>query len=178
MIVTRHEVGLGIDLDHRALLRRNKHTDESLGGNATGLLGGLRQPLLAQPVLRRLHVSISLRERGLAVHHARAGGLAQVLDHRRGDICHVRYSLKFVMPGFVLGIPLRRTPSCVSYRNSRRSGRLRARLGRAMPGRDGENSYSATSSFALAIQPATRVGSPTSSPIFSASAALSSASCE
>ena len=44
-------------------------------------------------------------------------------------------------------------------------------------GRDA-NSYSATNSFALAIQLATRVGRPTSSPIFSASASPSSASCE
>jgi hypothetical protein len=90
VIVARDEVGLGIDLDHRALVARDDMPIRPFGGDAAGLLGGLRQALLAQPVDRGLHVAVGLAERGLAIHHARAGLLAQVLHHRGGDICHCR----------------------------------------------------------------------------------------
>ena len=55
--------------------------DEALGGDAAGLLGGLGEALLAQPVDRGLDVAVGLVERALAVHHARAGLLAQLLHH-------------------------------------------------------------------------------------------------
>jgi hypothetical protein len=70
------------------LLPDGQRADQALGRDAAGLLGGLRQALLAQPVDRRLHVAVVLGQRLLAVHHADAGGLAQVLDHRRCDCCH------------------------------------------------------------------------------------------
>ena len=64
------------------------HADQAFGRDAAGFLGGLRQALLAQPILRRLHVAVGLGERALAIHHAGAGQLAQFLDHLGGDICH------------------------------------------------------------------------------------------
>ena len=88
LLVARDEVGLGIDLDHDALGARGQRADQTFRRDAAGLLGGLRQALLAQPVDRRLHVAVVLGERLLAVHHADAGRLAQVLDHRRCDRCH------------------------------------------------------------------------------------------
>src|SRR5205807_490830 len=63
------------------------------GRDPPGFLRGLRETLLAQPVDRGFHVAARLTERGLAVHHARAGLLAQILHHRGGDICHLRNSL-------------------------------------------------------------------------------------
>jgi hypothetical protein len=39
-IVARHEIGLGIDLDQNALRSLHRETDEALGGDAAGLLGG------------------------------------------------------------------------------------------------------------------------------------------
>ena len=80
-IVAGDEVGLGIDLDHRRLGAAHDDADQTFRGDAAGLLGGLRQALLAQPILRRFHVALGLGQRGLAVHHARASRLAQVLDH-------------------------------------------------------------------------------------------------
>ena len=53
-IVAGDEVGFRIDLDHDALGALHLHADQAFGGDAAGLLGGLRQTLLAQPVLRRL----------------------------------------------------------------------------------------------------------------------------
>ena len=88
LFVARNEVGLGIDLDDDALVARCQRADQALRCDAAGLFGGLRQTLLAQPVDRRLHVAVVLGERLLAVHHADAGRLAQVLDHRRRDCCH------------------------------------------------------------------------------------------
>ena len=88
MLVARNEVGLGIDLDHGAFILPHHMADQAFGGDAPGFLGGFRQPLLAQPIDRGLHVAAGLGERGLAVHHARAGRLAQVFHHFGGDICH------------------------------------------------------------------------------------------
>ena len=73
------------------LVPRDLHADQAFGRDAAGLLGGFRQALLAQPVLRRLHLAIALGERGLAIHHAGAGRLAQFLDHLGRDIRHRRH---------------------------------------------------------------------------------------
>ena len=125
--------------------------DQPFGGDAAGFLRGLGQTLLAQPILRRRHVAVGLGERGLAIHHAGAGRLAQFLDHLCADICH-------------------RTLSLI------RSGRS-ARPARTCNGETPAD-YSAVSSLALAIQPATRPGRPTSSPTLCAAFSLSSAICE
>src|SRR6185436_1987915 len=66
---------------------------QALGGLAAGLLGRLGQALLAQVVDRLLCVGVALLQRLLAVRHARAGALAQVLDHRGGDFSHDRAPL-------------------------------------------------------------------------------------
>jgi hypothetical protein len=50
-----------------------------------GLLGGLGKTFLAQPIDRGLDVTRGFAERRLAVHHACAGHVAQVLDHLCGD---------------------------------------------------------------------------------------------
>jgi hypothetical protein len=88
LTIARDEIGLGVDLDHDALGALGERADQTLGRDAARLLGGLGQTLLAQPILRRFHVAVVLGQRGLAVHHACAGRLAQVLDHRSCDRCH------------------------------------------------------------------------------------------
>ena len=149
-IVARDEVGLGIDLDHDALGALDRDADQAFGGDAAGLLGGLGQALLAQPIDRGLHVAGGLAERRLAIHHARAGHLAQVLDHLCSDLSH-----------------------CSNPLLSRRAGaeQIRAAAGSAV-------NYSAVSSLALATQPWTRPGKPDLFADLVAASALSSAICE
>ena len=82
-LVARDEVGLGVDLDHRGAVGRRGDADQALGRDAAGLLGGRREALLAQPVDRGLHVAAGFDQRLLAVHHAGAGPLAQILHQAR-----------------------------------------------------------------------------------------------
>ena len=83
ILVAGDEIGLGIDFDDNAGALADQSRDQTLGGDAPGLLGGLGQALLAQPVDRRFDVAVILGQRGLAVHHAGAGALAQFL-HQSG----------------------------------------------------------------------------------------------
>ena len=52
LLVARNEIGLRIDFDHDALGARGHRADQAFRRDAAGLLGGLRQALLAQPILR------------------------------------------------------------------------------------------------------------------------------
>ena len=88
VVVAGDEVGLGIDLDHDADIVLDRDADETLGRHAPALLGGLGQAFLAQPVDRRLDVAVGLVQRVLAIHHARAGLFAQILDQSRGNRRH------------------------------------------------------------------------------------------
>src|SRR6185312_1666823 len=169
-VVARDEVGLGIDLDHDALRARDLDADQALGSDAPGLLGGLGQALLAQPVLRRGQVALGLGQRRLAIHHAGAGRLAQLLDHLGGDICHLTIPRMESWP----------RPSVPASRAARIGGALRdsARPAKTRAPRRRGYSTSAVSSLALAIQPAMRPGRPTSSPTLCAAFSLSPAICE
>ena len=88
LVVAGDEVGLGVHLEDRRRVARRFDRDETLGGNAAGLLGGLREALLAQPVDGGLDVAVDLVEGVLAIHHARAGRFAQLLHHRSGNVRH------------------------------------------------------------------------------------------
>src|SRR5208337_2678018 len=88
VVVAGDEIGLGIDLDDDADIILDSDPDEALGGNPPALLGRLGEALLAQPVDGRLDVAVRLAQRVLAIHHARAGLLAQILDQPRGDRSH------------------------------------------------------------------------------------------
>ena len=63
--------------------------DQAFGSDAAGLLGGRGEALLAQPVDGLLDIAGDFGQRALAIHHAGAGLLAQVLDQGGGDLCHV-----------------------------------------------------------------------------------------
>ena len=86
--VAGDEVGLGVDLDDDAGLVAGQRGDEALGGDAVGLLGGLGEALLAQPVDRGLELAFGRGQRRLAVHHAGAGALTQFLDEGGGNRGH------------------------------------------------------------------------------------------
>src|SRR6266545_56124 len=72
--------------------------DLPLGRRMLGALRGARHALLAQDTDRRLHVSVRLLECALAVHHRRAGLVAELLDERRGDLSHPRAPLQRPAP--------------------------------------------------------------------------------
>ena len=93
-VVARNEVGLGIHFDDGGVMARRFDGDEALGGNAAGLLGGLGQALLAQPVDGGFDVAIRLVQRALAVHHARAGLFAELFHQCGGDVGHGESSLR------------------------------------------------------------------------------------
>src|SRR5262249_61782572 len=89
-LVAGPEVGLAVDLDAHAdpAAAVDVRHDGALGRLAAGLLGRLREALGAQVVDRLVHVAADLGQRLLAVRHAGAGALAQVLDHRCTDVRH------------------------------------------------------------------------------------------
>ena len=61
-VVAGDEIGLGIDLDHDALVGGHGNADQAFGGDAPGLLRGLGQAFLAQPVDRGFELPpLSLR---------------------------------------------------------------------------------------------------------------------
>src|SRR5262249_60579284 len=73
--------------DWDALEAAARMADQASRAIAPGLLGGLGEPFLAQPVNRRFHVAVGLTKRRFAIHHARAGLVAELLDHLSGYIC-------------------------------------------------------------------------------------------
>ena len=83
LLIAGDEVGFGIHFHQRAGALPHGDADQAFGGGAAGLLGGLGNALLAQPVDGGFHVAARFVQRGLAVHHACAGLVAQVLHHAR-----------------------------------------------------------------------------------------------
>ena len=87
--VARNEVGLAVDFDDRADLRGGGDADQPLGRHSARLYRGLGETFRAEPVNRGFHVATGFGQRGLAVHHARAGLVAEVLDHFGRDRSHL-----------------------------------------------------------------------------------------
>ena len=76
----RDEIGLRVDLDDRARLPYDLEGHRAFLGRARGLLGRVGHSLFAQERQGFVEVALRLIQGALAVHHARAGLLAQVLD--------------------------------------------------------------------------------------------------
>ena len=83
VVITGHEVGLGIDFHHdRALaVIGGGHNNRAFGGGAAGFLGGFRLAGFAQIVDRALNVTLSGDQGLLALHHAETGALAELFNH-------------------------------------------------------------------------------------------------
>src|SRR5260370_41495558 len=62
------------------------HGDSSLGRDSRRLLARLGKSGLAHEFRRGVQVALGLDQRLLALHHARAGALAELLDFICGDI--------------------------------------------------------------------------------------------
>src|SRR5207237_5561082 len=61
--------------------------NQSLVRRTSRFLRRAREPLLAKNRGRLVEIAVRLRERRLAVHHARAGLIAELLHHVRRDRC-------------------------------------------------------------------------------------------
>src|SRR4051794_9697900 len=90
VVVARHEVRLAVDLDEHADLAGRVHValDHALGRRSGAALRRLRLALHAEDVDGLLDVAAGLDERLLAVHHPRAGLIAQRLHVLRRYVCH------------------------------------------------------------------------------------------
>src|SRR5438093_613302 len=83
LIGVRHEVRLAIHLDQNAdgVVEMDVRVDQALVGAATRALGLTRQAFLTKDLHRALRITIGLDQRALAIHHARAGRVAERLHH-------------------------------------------------------------------------------------------------
>src|SRR5215472_2900335 len=88
LVVARYEVGLGVDFDDGPDGATCRDPNQTLCGDSPSLAGGRRQTLHPQPVDGPFDIAPGFAERSLAIHHARAGLLAQLLDQRRGYFRH------------------------------------------------------------------------------------------
>src|SRR5438132_2177486 len=90
LLVPGSEVRLAIDLHQHADLAAevDVRAHRAFGGAAAGLLPCGGQALLPQPGDRLLDVAARLQQGLLAIHHSRAGLLAQLLHHRRSHFRH------------------------------------------------------------------------------------------
>src|SRR3954452_12538463 len=87
VLVGGHEVGVAVDLDERAELAVGVDVglDRALGRLAAGELADLVAHLDPDDLDGLVHVAAGLGQRGLAVHHPRAGLVAEGLDVGCGD---------------------------------------------------------------------------------------------
>ncbi len=81
-VVLGDEVALGVDLDNgaHAALGADPGVSHALGGYTAGLLLRGGEALLTEPLDGLVHVAVGGGKGLLAVHHADAGGLAEVLN--------------------------------------------------------------------------------------------------
>ena len=87
----RNEVRLAVNLDHRANLRviADISSDRAFRRDTSCFLLSLRDALLAKIINRLLLVSVRLRQRLLAIHHAGARHLTELFYHCRCNLCHI-----------------------------------------------------------------------------------------
>ena len=116
------EVGVAVQLDDHADVAVDDRLDRALGGLAVGELPRLAEALLAEPVHRALEIAFALLERLLAVHHPRAGCLAQGRDVFRRNLSH-RSAAPLSNP------PLRSRLGALRCGSPSRGGRSRRALG-------------------------------------------------
>src|SRR5918992_1346500 len=95
VVVAGHEVGVAVDLDEDADLaaRVDVGLHGALGGLAAADLQRLVAEAHAQELDGRVDVAVGLRQRLLALHHAGAGAVAELLDLGRGDRRRAHFSV-------------------------------------------------------------------------------------
>src|SRR5262249_15722091 len=181
--------GFRFAFDSHALGSLGGDAHQTLRRNPARLLGGLGQALLAQPIDRALEIAARLVKRRLAIHHTRAGFLAEFFHHASGDVRHFSSVLiARVIPGAAPNGPLV-VPIALQQIITRTGDFTLCDYGfmtmdsgphpMRVPERHANYSASvAICSLARAIQASTRPGRPTSSPIWCAATGESSAICQ
>src|SRR6476660_4135122 len=86
IVVVRHRLGLAADRGDRADAVAHHHADLALARLAVRALRGGRHAFLAQQLDGLVEVASGLLERALALHHPGARRVAELLDHRGGDL--------------------------------------------------------------------------------------------
>src|SRR5262249_26887846 len=87
-LVACDEIGLGVDFDNGTNGTAGRDPDQTLCRDSSCPLPARRKALLSQPVTRRLNIPATVAERPFAVHHSRAGLLAQLFDQRCRNLGH------------------------------------------------------------------------------------------
>ena len=90
LLVLGDEVGLGVDLDHNAHAVDGGGISHALGSDAAGLLLRSGQTLFTQDLDSLVKIAVGLGQSLLTIHHAHAGGLAQVFHVSSGK-CHILF---------------------------------------------------------------------------------------
>ena len=88
LVVAGDKIGLGVHLDHGRAAGGGGDPHQPVGGDTARLLCRGGEAFQAQPVDRGFDVAGGLGQRTLAVHHACASLLAQVLHQGGGDLRH------------------------------------------------------------------------------------------
>ena len=127
VVVVRDGLGLAADRDDRADVVAHHHADLALARRAVGALRGGRHALLAQQLDGLVEVAVGLLERALAVHHPGARRVAQLLDHRSGDLGHSAASSVARLGG--VGCSARRLVGCGRLPRLSRAASAAARFG-------------------------------------------------
>ena len=86
----RDEVRFAVHFGEDAprVVGRDGVADQAFARRAAGLLRGAREPALAEDRRRFVEVAVRLAQRVLALHHARAGLVAELLHHVRHNSHH------------------------------------------------------------------------------------------
>src|SRR5690606_16706019 len=133
LVVLGDEVGLGVDLDHHAVLGH----DQALGGGALGALAHVLGALDAQQLDGLVEIALGLDQRVLTIHHSGAGELTEPLHVGSGVVRHRWRASSLVVESVVLGGKTTLPTAPVAEGSARcagSAGRLRSRPGSAPQG--------------------------------------------
>ena len=91
VLVLGNEVSLGVNLNDASSLAIGSSSYNTLGSNAASLLSSLGNTLLTEIINSLVLVALALNQSLLAVHHACASNLAQLLNQCSSNLCHYVY---------------------------------------------------------------------------------------
>ena len=116
VIGARHEIRLAVHFHEHANLAAhvNVAADEPFVRRTARFLGRLGETALAKNGGRLLDVAVRFGQRRLALHHARAGQVAELLHHRCRDFhrcCHLLLRTKKSRPHYPAGRTLEESPN-------------------------------------------------------------------